>query len=112
MVDGILIILLSMAAILIMAQYLLFVLAKREKCYCSPTPSTEEIIAIQSLYEYFYKHPSSEMTGDFPHLAAVAEATKEYKQLNERYEQGIIDEIDYNLQLEKLLSKVNIEKDF
>lgn len=112
MVDGILIILLSMAAIIVMAQYLLFVLAKREKCYSRPTPSPEEITALQSLYEYFYQHPSSEMAGDFPHLAAVAEATKEYKQLNELLEQGMIDEIDYNLQLEKLLPKVNIEQDF
>jgi len=111
MVDGILIILLSMAAILIMAQYLLFVLAKREKTCCH-TPSPEEITAVQSLYEYFYQHPSSEMTCDFPHLAAVAEAAKEYKQLNELYEQGMIDEIDYNLQLEQLLPKVNIEQDF
>lgn len=112
MVDGILIILLSMVAILILVQYILFSLAKQEKCFCRPTPSHEEIIAIQSLFEYFCKHPSSEMTGDFPHLAAVAEATREYTQLNDLYEHGMIDEIEYNLQLEKLLPKVNIENDF
>lgn len=112
MVDSLLFILLAMVAVLLLAQYFLYRHACRVHKRRHTAHTQREIVALQSLYEYFYQHPASEMTGDFPHLASMAEATKEYQELNRLYEQGIIDDIDYYLQLEKLLPKVNIEEDF
>ena len=112
MVDSLLIILLAMAAVLLIAQYLLYRHACQEHKRKKTVNTEQDIIALQSLYEYFCQHPTSEMRYDFPHLASVAEAAREYQALNQLYDQGIIDDIDYHIELEKLLPKVNIEEDF
>lgn len=106
--DGILLLLLFMGFFVIIAQWLIYTLqSKKEKRYGYRLKQSS-----QHIFNYFYKYPSSTLRSDYPHLADVADATKAYEKLNRLYDQGQIDEIDYNLELEKLLPKVNIEQDF
>ncbi len=112
MVDDILILLLVIGAVLLLIQWLIFTFhVKKDKYWNKLTPE-EEAKVRQVIYEYLYHNPQSKMRNKYPHIANTAEATKEYELLNKLYEEGEIDEIDYNLQLEKLLDKINIEQDF
>lgn len=101
-----------MGAVLLFAQWLLFIFRVKKDKQSGTLTAAEEAKVRQLIYEYLYKHPHSTMRNNYPHLADAAEATKEYERLNKLYDEGAIDEIDYNLQLEKLLTKVNIEQDF
>ncbi len=112
MVNGILILLLSMGAILLIAQWCLFVFQVKTDEGWDNLSKEEEAKVRQLIYDHLYLHPHSTIGNEYPHLADAAKATKAYEQLNKQYAEGVIDEIDYNLTLENLLTKINIEEDF
>ncbi len=112
MVDEILIILLAVGAVLLIAQWLLFhFYVKKDRYWNTPTKKQQAEMR-QLIYDYLYRNPASIIRNDYPHLADAAEATRAYEHLNQLYKEGLIDEIDYNNELEKLLPKINIEQDF
>lgn len=80
-----------------------------------PVPTAEEKAKNQQfIFEYLYKYrdPNSVLRKEYPHLADAADALHEYERIESLYRAGKMDEIDYNLQMEKLLPKINITQDF
>ncbi|MEI6949986.1 hypothetical protein V9K67_22565 [Paraflavisolibacter sp. H34] len=112
MADSLLIILLCMGILILIVQWLLFLFqVKTDRYWDTPTKKHQQAIR-QEIYNYLYRYPSSIIRYQYPHLAETAEATHAYEQLNLLYQEGKIDEGEYNRELEKLLPKVNIEQDF
>lgn len=65
----------------------------------------------QFLIEYFQAYPNSPIRSQYPHLYNVACATKEYKVLCALKDSGIIDEIEFQIELSKILPLIDIRED-
>ena len=86
-----------------------------EGLYFGPEPTPEEKAQQQQfIFEYLYRNtcPASEIRKAFPHLAAQADSLKKYEALEALYQEGQIDEITYNLELNRILEGVNLQGDF
>ncbi len=61
--------------------------------------------------DFFQEHPNSKLKEDYPQIHRTAMATGQYKELEELRAKGLIDEIDYQLQLDRILPLIDISKD-
>lgn len=57
----------------------------------------------QWMVEYFKRYPNSDIKNEYPQLYQIAMASKRYDELELLRDAGKIDEIDYGLELEKIL---------
>jgi hypothetical protein len=77
--------------------------------YNGPKPTkSEEIAAHQFLIEHLQQFPDSTLKYDYPYLHDVATATRRYEELERLKEAGMIDEIDYERELEKILPLIKL----
>lgn len=111
-VDEILILLLIIGAVFLAAQWLLFRFHVKKDRYWNALPRKEKAAARRRIYNHLYRFPGSTLRHDYPHLADAADATKAYERLNRLYEEGALNEKEYDRELEKLLPKINLEQDF
>ena len=83
-----------------------------DRYYDGPAPTLEQRQDTwQWMVDHFQQFPESLLKYDYPHLYKVAMATKAYKELNLKKEAGLIDDIDYEMELAKILPYVDISKD-
>lgn len=74
-----------------------------------PEPTEAETQETQQwLIEYFKEYPSSTIQNNFPDLYNTAMASKRYDELEYLRKNGMIDEIDYQLELEKILPLIQL----
>ena len=62
----------------------------------------------QWLIDYLQEHPDKIFKKTFPDIFNIAMATKEYKRINLLRKSGLINEKEYENQLEKILPLVDI----
>lgn len=60
---------------------------------------------------YIQEWPESGLADDYPELAKRAKAVRTYNMINQELDLGLIDEIEYNVQLEKILKHIDISKE-
>jgi hypothetical protein len=63
----------------------------------------------QFIVEYLKKFPSSNLKNEYPYLFQVAQASKRYDEINYLKWSGKMDEIDYQIELEKILPLITID---
>lgn len=82
--------------------------------YCDgPAPSFEERAKnLQFIVEHLETYPNSYLKEYYPHLANLAIANKAYRDLNDRFNSGKINEADYQIELEKIATPIDISGDF
>lgn len=76
-----------------------------------PSPEEERLHKRQWLIEHFQQFPQKEesvLRQAYPELYKIAMATKRYKELEVLRQQGVLDEIDYELELQKILPLIDI----
>lgn len=74
-----------------------------------PAPKEKDRqIARQQIVEHISEFPSTGLVADFPELAEQAHTVKLYNDLQFLYETGQMDEIDYQIALDKITSRVDI----
>lgn len=75
-----------------------------------PEPTTEQKQENwQWLVEFFKRYPNDKLKETYPQLHQIATASKRYDELEDLRRSGRIDEIDYNLELEKILPLISTD---
>ena len=82
----------------------------RRQYWDGPQPSVEQRANNrQWIAEFIERWPSSGLAIENPDLAEQARITRAYKHLEEMYAAGEIDEIDYQIELDRLASAISID---
>lgn len=63
----------------------------------------------QFIIEYLKKFPNSDLKNDYPYLFQVSQASKRYDEINYLKWSGKMDEIDYQIELEKILPLISVD---
>jgi hypothetical protein len=106
---------------LVISAFILFGLLKflqniwppKASGYYDGTMPTEaqRVENIQGIREILEPHLPGSLEETNPVVANSALASRLYNELNKKYEAGLMDEIDYNLQLHKIIAFIDISKD-
>lgn len=76
-----------------------------------PAPKIEDRQKVrQEIVEIIARYPDSGLAQTFPDLAKQAEIVEEYTRLQHLHDAGMIDEIDYQIALDKLAKQVDIDE--
>jgi hypothetical protein len=75
-----------------------------------PEPSLQERQkSWQFIVEYLKKFPQSSLKNEYPYLFQVAQASKRYDEINFLRWDGKMDEITYQIELEKILPLISVD---
>jgi hypothetical protein len=78
--------------------------------YNGPVPTKKQQVENQQMMmEYLQNFPSSPIAKEYPELLKMAEITNRYEHLNKLLEEGKIDEITYQVELEKILPDIPLK---
>ena len=83
----------------------------KPKYWNGPAPAKEQRqVTRQHIVEFLAKYPDSGLAKSLPELAEQAKVVRAYEELNARYEAGEIDEIDFNIELQKITEQIDISE--